>query len=114
MLDRLVGGGLGLVRGLIMLGLINLAIHLAPPATGAPGWITGAKLYPLSEKCAALVRAVAPHGSIITRRLAPALENAVKSNQDDDSSSSEGGQSSESGYDHAARKGLDDVVEKTR
>jgi membrane protein required for colicin V production len=114
MVDRLVGGGFGLIRGLIVLGLINMAIHLAPPATGAPGWITNAKLYPLTAKCAELIRAIAPKGSQIAHRLTPEIENAVRSNDGDTDASSEGGQSSESGYDKAARKGLDDVGEKTR
>ena len=114
MIDRSIGAGLGLGRGLIMLGLINIAVHLAPPATGAPGWIVNAKLYPLSQTCAAMVRAVAPKGSAIARHLTPALENAVKSNDDDEGSRSDGGQSGESSYDGAARKGLDDVVEKLR
>jgi membrane protein required for colicin V production len=113
-LDRLIGGGLGLARGLIVLGLINLAIHLAPPAPGMPGWVTNARLYPLSEKCGALVRAIAPKGSQVARRLTPELEKAVKSNEGDQDASSDGGQSEESGYDRNARKGLDDVVEKTR
>ena len=114
LVDRLIGGGFGLVRGLIVLGMINLAIHLAPPAAGAPGWIVQAKLWPLSEKCASLVRAIAPRGSEFARRLTPEIEKAVKSNDDDQGASSDGGQSSESGYDGVARKGLDDVVEKTR
>ncbi len=83
LLDRLVGGGLGLVRGLIVLGLINLAIHLAPPAAGLPRWIAGAKLYPLSEKCASLLRSIAPKGAEVARRLTPEIEKAVKSNEGD-------------------------------
>jgi membrane protein required for colicin V production len=114
MLDRLAGGGLGLGRGLIVLGLINLAIHLAPRAEGMPGWIVDAKLYPLSEKCGAVVRAIAPKGSQMAKRLTPALENAVKSNDGDQGQSSGVGQSNESGYNHAARKGLDLVLEKSR
>lgn len=114
MLDRLIGSGFGLLRGLIVLGLINMAIHLAPPPLGEPAWIVNAKLYPLSTKCAEMVRAVLPKGSDMARRLTPAIEKAVKSGEGDESSSSDGGQSNESSYDHAARKGLDDVAEKTR
>lgn len=114
LLDRLIGAGFGLIRGLIVLGLINLAIHLAPPAQGAPSWIVTAKLWSLSEQCASMVRAIAPKGSEVARRLTPEIEKAVKSNEGDQGVSSDGGQSSESGYDQGARKGLDDVVEKTR
>jgi membrane protein required for colicin V production len=114
MLDRLVGGGIGLLRGLIVLGVINIALHLAPPAAGAPNWIVNAKLYPLSQKCADVIRAVAPRGSQLAHRLTPEIEKAVKSGDGDDSGRSGGGQSSESSYDHAARKGLDDVAERLR
>jgi membrane protein required for colicin V production len=112
MADRLAGGGLGLVRGLVVLGVINLAIHLAPPPTGLPGWIVNAKLYPLSAKCAQLVRAAAPRGSAVARTLTPDFERALRSGSGDESSA--GGHSGENGYDDAARKGLDDVAEKTR
>jgi membrane protein required for colicin V production len=112
--DRLVGGGLGLLRGLILLGVAYMAIHLAPPAAGLPGWITSAKLYPLSAKCAQVIRTVAPKGSQIAHRLTPEIEKAVKSDDGDTALRSEGGQSDETGYAHGARKGLDDVVEKTR
>lgn len=113
-LDRLAGGGLGFGRGLIGLGLIYLAINLAPPASGLPTWITGARLYPLSAKCADAVRAIAPRGSQIARRLAPGIENAIKTGEGPANAQSDGGQSDESGYDHAAQKGLDDVAESSR
>lgn len=116
LMDRLIGGGFGLVRGLVALGVINIAIHMAPAPQGEPGWIVNAKLYPLSERCAHVLRALAPKGSDMVKRLTPSLEKAVKSGEGDEGSgpASEGGQSSESGYDHAARKGLDDVAEKLR
>jgi membrane protein required for colicin V production len=109
--DRMVGSGLGLARGLVVLGVFNLAIHLVPPAAGLPGWIQNAKLYPLSAKCADVVRAVGPHGSDVARRLAPELERAV---HDGVGEPSAGGQSDKTSYDDTARKGLDDVAEKTR
>lgn len=114
MADRTIGGGFGLIRGLIGLGVINIAIHLAPSPVGTPSWIAEAKLYPLSEKCAAAVRALAPRGSDMARRLTPALADAVRSGDGDGGSGSGDGQSDESGYDHAARKGLNDVAEKLR
>jgi membrane protein required for colicin V production len=112
--DRMVGGGFGLLRGLILLGLAYMALHLAPPASGLPGWITNAKLYPVAAKCAEVIRTVAPKGSQIAHRLTPDIEKAVKSDDSDPSVTSGGGQSDKTDYAHAARKGLDDVVEKTR
>ena len=112
--DRLIGGGFGLIRGLVALGLINMGLHMAPAAAGAPAWITSARLYPLSETCADVIRTVAPKGSQIAHRLTPDLAKAVNTTDDDQASSSGGGQSGEKVYDHKARKGLDDVAEKLR
>ncbi len=108
--DRIVGSGFGLVRGLVVLGVFYLAFNLAPPPMGTPAWIADAKLYPLAHACADRLRALAPRGSAIAGRLAPALANAVEAGSD----SSEGGQSSQSGYDATAKKGLDDVTRKLR
>lgn len=113
-LDRMVGGGFGLLRGLILLGLAYMAIHLAPPATGLPSWITSAKLYPVAAECAEVIRTVAPKGSQFAHRLTPDIEKAVKSGDGDPDASSDGGQSNKTDYAQSARKGLDDVVEKTR
>lgn len=108
--DRFVGSGFGLVRGLVVLGVFYLAFNLAPPPMGTPGWIANAKLYPLARRCADTLRALAPRGSAIAGRLTPALANAVS----EGSESSSGAQSSQSGYDATAKKGLDDVARKLR
>ena len=112
--DRSIGAGFGLIRGLVALGLINMGLHMAPGAAGAPAWITQAKLYPLSETCADVIRLVGPKGSQIAHRLTPDLAKAVNTTDDDQGASSGGGQSGEKGYDDKARKGLDDVAEKLR
>jgi membrane protein required for colicin V production len=109
-LDRIVGSGFGLVRGLVVLGVFYLAFNLAPPPTGTPSWIADAKLYPLARACADTLRALAPKGSAIAGKITPALANAVKAGSD----SADSGQSSQSGYDGAAEKGLDDVTGKSR
>jgi membrane protein required for colicin V production len=112
-LDRLAGGGLGLARGLIVLGVLDLGIHLAPPAMGVPSWITQARLFPLAEKCGEAVRAAVPKGSQIAHRLTPEIEKVVKTGQGEPISRSGGGSSDDNDLDRA-RKGLDDVAEKTR
>ena len=50
--DRLVGAGIGLIRGLIVLGLFSLLFNAATPPEQAPTWITQAKLYPLAQAAA--------------------------------------------------------------
>jgi membrane protein required for colicin V production len=112
--DRMAGGGLGLLRGLIILGIIDIGIHLAPPAGGVPAWITSARLFPVAERSGAAVRSIAPKGSQIANRLRPEIEKAMKSGEGDPNSGAGGGAAHETRYGHAARKGLDDVVERTR
>ncbi len=61
-LDRVLGAGFGLVRGLVVLGVFYLAFNLAPPPTGTPAWIAQARLYPVARACADALRALAPRG----------------------------------------------------
>jgi membrane protein required for colicin V production len=112
--DRMVGAGFGLVRGLVFLGLFNLAFNLAPPPSGVPAWVGQAKLYALSADCARTLLALAPKGSALAGRLTPALAHAMASGSSDPATSSAIGQNEDNGYNHAARKGLDDAVEKSR
>ena len=112
-LDRVIGAGFGLIRGLALLGLFNMAFNLAPPPTGVPSWMLQAKLYPLSRDCARTLMALAPKGSALAGRLTPAIAKAVTGGSSDANSSAIG-QTEENGYDRAARKGLDEAVEKSR
>ena len=109
-LDRMIGLGFGLIRGLVVLGVFNLAFNLATPPERMPKWVTGAALYPLSNFSAHALKALAPKGSAMANKLAPTIENAVRDGSD--SSSADSGK--REGYDNKARKGLDDLVEQTR
>ena len=77
-LDRAVGLGFGLIRALVTLGLLNIVFHIATPPERTPKWVTEAKLYPLTEVSARGLRAIAPKGSAIASRVAPALKDAVE------------------------------------
>ncbi len=110
--DRLVGGSFGLVRGLVALGLMTLLFHAATPPEQVPAWISQAKLHPLAEVSATALRTLAPKGLSMAHRLTPALADAAKGGDASQTSDSE--ESPESGYHRAAKKGLDDVVEKSR
>jgi len=112
--DRVIGAGFGLIRGLVVLGVFNLAFNLAPPPSGVPAWVGHAKLYPLSADCARTLLALAPKGSALAGRLAPAITGAVTRETAESPSSSAIGQTPDNDYSHAARKGLDDAVEKSR
>ena len=77
LLDRVVGLGFGLIRGLVLIGLFQLAFHAITPADRMPNWIAQAKLYPLAVDCGQALRALAPQGSAVAAKLTPTLEHAV-------------------------------------
>jgi len=106
-LDRAVGLGFGLVRALVTLGLFNIVFHLATPPERTPKWVTEAKLYPLTEVSADMLRAVAPKGSAMARKVAPALKGAV-------TDESQGDKPTDRGYDARDRKAMNDLLEKSR
>lgn len=105
-LDRAVGLGFGLVRALVTLGLFNIVFHIATPPERTPKWVTEAKLYPLTEVSADALRALAPKGSAIADKVAPALKNAV--------SDSAGDNAPDRGYEARDRKAMNDLLEKSR
>ena len=75
-LDRALGAGVGLARGLVVVGLAMLLIDWVAPPTRAPGWLAGARLYPLAEASGAVLRAAAPVGE---RLASAAMASAGKS-----------------------------------
>ncbi len=77
-LDRSVGFGFGLVRGLVFMGALNLFFNAATPAERAPAWITQAKLYPLTTAAGRILVAFAPKGLDLAGRLKPAFDQAVR------------------------------------
>ena len=77
LLDRVIGLGFGLIRGLVLIGLFQLAFHAITPADRMPNWIAQAKLYPLAVDCGQALRALAPQGSAVAAKLTPTLEHAV-------------------------------------
>jgi membrane protein required for colicin V production len=117
-IDRLIGGGFGLLRGLVLLGVIGLLLSVLLPPERMPAWITSAKSYPLAQGSAVALRALAPRGAALAATLKPALGKVAAAAAGGDSGqspqSSAVGQAGDSGYSAAARKGLDDVLEKSR
>ncbi len=95
--DRAVGAGFGILRGWVFLGVLFLVFNAATPPERVPHWIKDAALYPLSGTAGHVLMALAPEGSAVAHKV-------VGSATSDRSS----------GYDAASRKGVDDLVEKTR
>ena len=108
------------MRGLVLLGVIGLLLSVVMSPEHTPTWISNAKLYPLARSSAVALRVLAPKAPAIAANLKPAIDKAVRVEgavheiQSTEPQSSAVGHSNDSGYSAAARKGLDDVVEKSR
>ncbi len=99
--DRILGGLIGLVRGVVVLGVLFLLFTVATPPERTPHWVTHAAFYPLSRAAGHVLIALAPEGSAVAHK--------VVGGSGDASAASDG-----PGYDAASRKSVDDLVEKTR
>ncbi|MDP1600008.1 CvpA family protein [Phenylobacterium sp.] len=109
-LDRTVGLGFGLLRALVVLGALHLAFNAATPPDRVPKWMTGAAFYPLTKASGEILKAFAPKGLDMADKFAPAVEDAVREGSATDQRDSRDAQ----GYDPRERRGLDDLVEKSR
>ena len=105
-LDRSIGLAIGLARGLIVLGALNLMFNAATPKDLQPHWITGATTWPLAQNMGRLLIALAPNGLDIAGRLKPAFDRAV--------GDALGDRTTTDGYDARQRGEIDDLVEKSR
>lgn len=105
-LDRSIGLAIGLARGLIVLGALNLMFNAATPKDLQPHWITGATTWPLAQNMGRLLITLAPSGLDIAGRLKPAFDRAV--------GDALGDRTTTDGYDARQRGEIDDLVEKSR
>jgi membrane protein required for colicin V production len=109
-LDRSLGLAIGLARGLLVLGALNLMFNAATPKDLQPHWIVGSTTWPLAQDMGRLLTRLAPQGMDIAERLKPAFDHALhKAKHDaiDDRLKSEG-------YDARQRGEIEDLVEKSR
>lgn len=112
-LDRTIGLGFGLVRALVLLGLFNIAFHAVTPADRTPAWVSEAKLYPLTAACSKALLVLAPKGFAVADKVAPALGRAVRDGVETNPQSDDD-KPRDQEYSPAARKSLDDLVERSR
>lgn len=82
-LDRSLGLLIGLARGLIVLGALFLMFNAATPEDLRPGWITGARTWPLAANMGRLLESLVPQGLDIAGRLEPAFDRAVSDTSGD-------------------------------
>jgi len=102
-LDRILGLGIGLVRGLVVIGGFALLMNAVTPDP-RPDWLTRAKLYPVANMVGDGLRAFAP------KSLKAVHDVGAAANAASDHSPSAGDQ----GYSPRQRKALDTLVEKSR
>jgi membrane protein required for colicin V production len=76
-LDRVIGLGIGLVRGFVILGVFQMVFTAATPRERMPHWISHAALYPAATDSAKALKALEPQGLKVAGKLAPALKQAV-------------------------------------
>ena len=119
--DRVLGGGIGVARGLIAIGAVLLLIDAATPPDRMPAWITGARLFPVADASASLLRTFAPQGWKLASDVAPGMASAFmgapQSTLDrpmNDSPPAGSSSGHDSGYSERQRKALDVLVEKSR
>jgi membrane protein required for colicin V production len=105
-LDRTVGLLIGLIRGLVVLGALNLMFNAATPKDLQPRWIVGSTTWPLAQNMGRLLTSLAPQGLDIAERLRPAFDRAVQDGTRD--------RTTTDGYEARQRDGLDELVEKSR
>ncbi len=109
-LDRSLGLAVGLLRGLLLLGILNLMFNAATPTDLQPHWIVGSTTWPLAQDMGKLVTRLTPQGLDLAGRLKPAFDHALhdaKHDAIDDRLKSEG-------YDARQRREIEDLVEKSR
>jgi membrane protein required for colicin V production len=105
-LDRIVGLGIGMVRGLVVLGGLYLMFNAATPEDLRPRWITGSATWPVAERMGRLLTELAPKGLDFAGRLKPAFDRAV--------SGGSGDRNAAAGYDARQRGEIDNLVEQSR
>jgi membrane protein required for colicin V production len=115
-LDRALGGAIGLVRGLIAIGAFVLLIDAATPPERIPTWITGAKLFPLADASASLLRVFAPQGWKLANEVAPTMTHAVLDGASPPAHAPppNAPNKRDAGYSAMQRNALDVLVEKSR
>jgi membrane protein required for colicin V production len=105
-LDRIAGLGIGVVRGLVVLGALYLTFNAATPEDLRPRWITGSATWPVAERMGRLLTELAPKGLDFAGRLKPAFDRAVSGGSRD--------RNAAAGYDARQPGDMDDLAEKSR
>lgn len=117
-LDRSLGLALGLVRGLIVLGALNLMFNAATPKDLQPHWIVGSTTWPLAQDMGRLLTRLAPRSQDLAGRLKPAFDRAMHDAQHDVAPEARhdavDDRLKSEGYDARQRREIEDLLDKSR
>lgn len=83
--DRAVGVLFGLLRAMVLLGVIHLVFHAATPPERVPGWFRDAAVFPVSAAGARLIQAVLPGIGRGADALTPTVTDSVRRGVREDS-----------------------------
>lgn len=76
-IDRAAGVGVGLIRGLAVMGVFYLLFSMITPADRVPSWVGGSASWPLARQSGLLIARFAPDGMSAARGVGPMLQRAV-------------------------------------
>lgn len=77
-IDRAAGFGIGLLRGLVVLGVFHLLFNLVTPADRVPAWVQDSWMYPVAGQSGRVLARLAPGGAAQAGRFGPSIERAVR------------------------------------
>ncbi len=109
--DRMAGLGFGVLRALVVLGVIHLMLYAATPAGRIPHWYRGAMVYPAAAGSAKVLQLVLPGWAKVADKVAPLVEDSVRRGASDEPQSA-GKDAART--DAQRRKDMDKLVEATR
>jgi membrane protein required for colicin V production len=113
-LDRSLGLAIGLARGLLVLGALNLMFTAATPKDLQPHWIVGSTTWPLAQTMGKLITGMAPQGMDIAGQLKSAFDRALHSAAHSAAHDAMDDRLKSEGYDARQRGEIEDLVEKSR
>lgn len=76
--DRIGGLAFGLIRALLVLGVIHLLFYASTPPNRVPTWYRSAKVFPVGKAAARVLQVVLPEGAKVADKVAPVVERNVR------------------------------------
>lgn len=118
--DRLAGVGFGIVRSMVVLGVIHLLFYASTTPARIPNWYRSAMVYPVARAAARTLQVVLPEGAKVADRVAPMVERNVRRGASAQPHSDVKGRAPAAltpgtpEYDRRTRQDMDKLVETTR